>query len=100
MIDDKDRQRYQGDSFIVAYPGLGMPGRFTRSSLSWTIVAFKAPKKLPEQRTKDAEPAMRITAVDPILLKGSETYNASATGNEATDNGDWQLIIKISTDEV
>lgn len=42
---------------------------------------------------------MRITAVDPILLKGSETYNASATGNEATDNGDWQLIIKISTDE-
>ncbi|NBT56176.1 MAG: hypothetical protein EBT05_15330, partial [Betaproteobacteria bacterium] len=42
---------------------------------------------------------MRITAIDPILLKGDETYNASATGNEATDNGDWQLIIKISTDE-
>ena len=42
---------------------------------------------------------MRITAVDPILVKGGETYNASATGNEATDNGDWQLIIKISTDE-
>ena len=42
---------------------------------------------------------MRITAVEPILLKGSETYNARAGASEATDNGDWQLIIKVSTDE-
>ena len=42
---------------------------------------------------------MRITAVEPILLKGSETYNATAGASEATDNGDWQLIIKVSTDE-
>jgi len=42
---------------------------------------------------------MRITAVDPILLKGRETYHASASASEATDNGDWQLIIKVSTDE-
>ena len=42
---------------------------------------------------------MRITAVDPILLKGRETYHASASVSEATDNGDWQLIIKVSTDE-
>ena len=42
---------------------------------------------------------MRITAVDPILLKGSETYNATASAAEATDNGDWQLLVKISTDE-
>ena len=42
---------------------------------------------------------MRITAVEPILLKGSETYNASAGGAEATDNGDWQLLVKITTDE-
>ena len=42
---------------------------------------------------------MRITSVDPILLKGVETYHASASASEATDNGDWQLIIKVSTDE-
>lgn len=42
---------------------------------------------------------MRITAVDPILLQGSQTYHASASGTEATDNGDWQLIIKVSTNE-
>jgi hypothetical protein len=42
---------------------------------------------------------MRITAVEPILLKGSETYHASASGAEATDNGDWQLMIRIATDE-
>ena len=42
---------------------------------------------------------MRITEVAPILLKGRESYNASASGAEAVDNGDWQLIIKVSTDE-
>ena len=42
---------------------------------------------------------MRISSVEPILLKGSETYSATAGASEATDNGDWQLIIKVSTDE-
>ena len=42
---------------------------------------------------------MRIRSVEPILLKGSETYSATAGASEATDNGDWQLIIKVSTDE-
>jgi len=42
---------------------------------------------------------MRITAVEPILLKGSGTYTVSATGSEASDNGDWQLLVKVATDE-
>lgn len=42
---------------------------------------------------------MRITAVEPILLKGSGTYQVSATGSEASDNGDWQLLVKVATDE-
>ena len=42
---------------------------------------------------------MRITCVEPILLHGRETYRATAGGNEATDNGDWQLLVKVSTDE-
>ena len=42
---------------------------------------------------------MRITGIAPTLLRGSENYNATAGGSEATDNGDSQLIIKISTDE-
>lgn len=42
---------------------------------------------------------MRITAVEPILLKGSGTYNVTATGSEASDNGDWQLLVKVATDE-
>ena len=42
---------------------------------------------------------MRIRSVEPILLKGRETYKATAGASEATDNGDWQLIIKVSTDE-
>ena len=42
---------------------------------------------------------MRITCVEPILLHGRETYRATAGGSEATDNGDWQLLVKVSTDE-
>ena len=42
---------------------------------------------------------MKITHVDPILLRGAQTYTAPAGGEEVTDNGDWQLIVKISTDE-
>lgn len=41
---------------------------------------------------------MRIVAVDPILLRGEQTYVATQGGEEAVDNGDWQLIVKITTD--
>src|SRR5882757_6935878 len=41
---------------------------------------------------------MRITEVEPILLRGSERYGASG-GGEATDNGDWQLLVRVATDE-
>ena len=41
---------------------------------------------------------MRIRSVEPILLQGRETYRASGAG-EATDSGDWQLVIKVTTDE-
>ena len=40
---------------------------------------------------------MKITEVEPILLRGEQTY---ASGDaEATDNGDWQLLVRIATDE-
>jgi L-rhamnonate dehydratase len=42
---------------------------------------------------------MRITKVEPILLRGAESYAATAGDNEAVDNGDWQLLVKVSTDE-
>jgi L-alanine-DL-glutamate epimerase-like enolase superfamily enzyme len=42
---------------------------------------------------------MRITEVEPILLRGAETYHAGAGGAEATDNGDWQLLVRVATDE-
>lgn len=42
---------------------------------------------------------MKITAVEPILLRGSDAYGAGATGAEATDNGDWQLLVRVETDE-
>ena len=41
---------------------------------------------------------MKITAVDQILLKGADTYTATSSGAEATDNGDWQLIVRVETD--
>ncbi len=41
---------------------------------------------------------MRIRSVEPILLQGREAYRASGAG-EATDSGDWQLVIKVTTDE-
>jgi len=55
--------------------------------------------KLPDLPTEQRENAMRISAVEPILLKGQQTYNTSASASEATDNGDWQLIVRIATDE-
>jgi L-alanine-DL-glutamate epimerase-like enolase superfamily enzyme len=42
---------------------------------------------------------MRITDVEPILLRGQETYRATEGGEEAVDNGDWQLLVKVTTDE-
>src|SRR5262245_52427148 len=41
---------------------------------------------------------MRVTSVEPILLRGEEAY-AATSGGEAVDNGDWQLLVKVSTDE-
>jgi L-alanine-DL-glutamate epimerase-like enolase superfamily enzyme len=38
-----------------------------------------------------------IAAVEPILLRGRETYRATAGAAEAVDNGDWQLLVKVST---
>src|SRR5690349_10898296 len=42
---------------------------------------------------------MRITNVEPILLRGEQSYAATAGDSEAVDNGDWQLLVKVSTDE-
>src|SRR5437763_13601811 len=42
---------------------------------------------------------MRITEVEPVLLRGAERYGAPADGAEATDNGDWQLLVRVATDE-
>jgi L-alanine-DL-glutamate epimerase-like enolase superfamily enzyme len=42
---------------------------------------------------------MKITEVEPILLRGSAAYGAGASGAEATDNGDWQLLVRVATDE-
>lgn len=42
---------------------------------------------------------MRITKVEPILLRGETKYRATADAGEALDNGDWQLLVKVSTDE-
>ncbi|HSU06661.1 MAG TPA: mandelate racemase/muconate lactonizing enzyme family protein [Acetobacteraceae bacterium] len=42
---------------------------------------------------------MKITDVEPILLRGETTYRATAGAEEATDNGDWQLLVRIGTDE-
>src|SRR6188508_753631 len=42
---------------------------------------------------------MRILDVEPILLRGQETYRATQGSDEAVDNGDWQLLVKVTTDE-
>jgi L-alanine-DL-glutamate epimerase-like enolase superfamily enzyme len=42
---------------------------------------------------------MKVTNVEPILLRGEQTYRATAGAEEAQDNGDWQLLVKVSTDE-
>ncbi len=42
---------------------------------------------------------MRITEVEPILLRGSQSYGASPDAKEAVDNGDWQLLVRVATDD-
>lgn len=42
---------------------------------------------------------MRITDVTPFLLRGQETYGAHAGQDEATDQGDWLLLVRVGTDE-
>src|SRR5258707_7985828 len=42
---------------------------------------------------------MRITEVEPILLRGGEAYGSGSGAGEATDNGDWQLLVRVATDE-
>jgi L-alanine-DL-glutamate epimerase-like enolase superfamily enzyme len=42
---------------------------------------------------------LRITGVTPYLLRGQETYGAHAGRDEATDQGDWLLLVRVSTDE-
>jgi L-alanine-DL-glutamate epimerase-like enolase superfamily enzyme len=42
---------------------------------------------------------MRISEVEAILLRGDQTYGAAAGAEEAVDNGDWQLIVRVATDE-
>ena len=39
---------------------------------------------------------MRITEVEPIVLRGEQTYRSG--NDEATDNGDWQLLVRVGTD--
>ncbi|WP_433304210.1 mandelate racemase/muconate lactonizing enzyme family protein [Actinoplanes sp. CA-030573] len=42
---------------------------------------------------------MKITEVAPVLLRGDECYGAHAGDHEATDQGDWLLLIRVRTDE-
>ena len=66
-------------------------GELTQKALEEHIaqlpdVADKAtasrPLEEPIERIAPRRPAVRITAVDPILLQGSQTYHASASGTE------------------
>jgi L-rhamnonate dehydratase len=41
---------------------------------------------------------MRITEVEPILLRGEQAWRAGSGTEEATDNGDWQLLVRVATD--
>ncbi len=42
---------------------------------------------------------MKITEVEPILLRGDTVYSVAAGAEEASDNGDWQLLVRVATDE-
>jgi L-alanine-DL-glutamate epimerase-like enolase superfamily enzyme len=41
---------------------------------------------------------MKITAVEPILLRGTSRYGAGAGAAEASDGGDWLLLVRVATD--
>lgn len=45
MIDDKDRQRYQRESFIVAYPGSGRAGAIYQKQLALDNRHFQSAKE-------------------------------------------------------
>lgn len=42
---------------------------------------------------------MKITDVEAILLQGSQISATHDGAAEVTDNGDWQMLVKVSTDE-
>ncbi len=42
---------------------------------------------------------MRITNVEPILLRGRGHYGTTGGAAEASDSGDWQALVKVTTDE-
>ena len=42
---------------------------------------------------------MKIADVEPILLRGNTAYRPAAGAEEASDNGDWQLLVRVTTDE-
>jgi L-alanine-DL-glutamate epimerase-like enolase superfamily enzyme len=42
---------------------------------------------------------MKITAVEAILLRGESTYGSHDEAAEVGDQGDWQMLVKVSTDE-
>src|SRR3981081_3957092 len=41
---------------------------------------------------------MKIVDVTPFLLRGDESYGVSAGDAEATDQGDWLLVVRVRTD--
>ena len=41
---------------------------------------------------------MKITDVSPFLLRGDELYGSHSGAAEATDQGDWLLLVRVSTD--
>ena len=42
---------------------------------------------------------MKITSVTPFLLRGDEIYGAHEGDSEATDQGDYLLLVRVRTDE-
>lgn len=42
---------------------------------------------------------MRITDVEPIVLRGSTAYGEHRSDGEVSDSGDWQTLVRVSTDE-
>ena len=42
---------------------------------------------------------MIITDIEAILLKGNQSYGSLNSSNQVLDQGDWQLLVKVTTDE-